>query len=237
GLTVVTHCFSRSVAATRLITGRRSITCARLFMVSVFANSWLFVFINQLLVFGISLEYNDPTCKAAAHLCAVLYGSSKIFMCLFLAEKVHIVWSPDGRCRLSSLPYKICLVSLGLYALPAVALLSSRRFYFPQSDGVCVFSLEHHATNYIVAYDVYVTILFTALFLWPLLKPLRRNPFIRQVAFASIIALTTSTTNGIFFVFLKGHELGWVCVIACSVDVIVNSVVLFWVSHCGPQED
>ncbi|KAJ3970553.1 hypothetical protein EV361DRAFT_275204 [Lentinula raphanica] len=240
GLIIITHCLSRSTVDLWSMTKRRKLTCARISMVLAFATSWLFVFINQLMIFGISLQHNETSCRAASHLCSVLYGGSKVFFYLFLAEKVHIVWSPDRR-RFSSLPYKICLFSLVLYCIPAVVLLYNTHHILRSSDGICVFHLMHHAVYFIVAYDIYVTILFTALFLWPLLEPSRRNAAIRQVTlrtlYASFIALTTSTTNGVTFAFLNGYELGWVCIIACSVDVIINSLTLFWVSQYGSKKD
>ncbi|GAW00138.1 hypothetical protein LENED_001635 [Lentinula edodes] len=240
GLCLTTHCLSRSVTTARLMTDSK-ISCARLFLMLVFASSWLFVFINQLLIFGITLQFNDTTCKAAAHVCAVLYGVSKAFMYLFLAEKVHTVWSPISRRRFSSPQYKICFFSLVLYALPAVSLLSNSLHKIRVNDGVCVLELVHYAAYYLVAYDIYVTTLFTAFFLWPLLNPSRRNPSIRRIALrtlcASIIALTSSTANAVMFVLLKNSEVGWVCFITCALDVIVNSVTLFWVSHYGLQND
>ncbi|KAJ4472383.1 hypothetical protein C8R41DRAFT_592169 [Lentinula lateritia] len=238
GLCLTTHCLSRSVTTARQDS---KISCARLFLMLVFASSWLFVFINQLLIFGITLQFNDTTCKAAAHVCAVLYGVSKAFMYLFLAEKVHTVWSPIDRRRFSSPQYKICFFSLVLYALPAVSLLSNSLHKIRVNDGVCVLELVHYAAYYLVAYDIYVTTLFTALFLWPLLNPSRRHPFVRRIALrtlcASIIALTSSTANAVIFVLLKNSEVGWVCFITCAIDVIVNSVTLFWVSHYGLQND
>ncbi|KAF8823141.1 hypothetical protein HHX47_DHR12000004 [Lentinula edodes] len=207
GLCLTTHCLSRSVATAKLTAGSK-ISCARLFLLLVFASSWLFVFINQLLIFGITLQFNDTTCKAAAHVCAVLYGVSKAFMYLFLAEKVHTVWSTVNRRRFCSPQYKICFLSLLLYALPAVALLSNTLHKIRVNDGVCVLELVHYAAYYLVAYDI-----------------------------ASIIALTSSTANAVMFVLLKNTEVGWVCFITCAIDVIVNSVTLFWVSHYGLQHD
>ncbi|KAJ3888641.1 hypothetical protein GG344DRAFT_67794 [Lentinula edodes] len=238
GLCLTTHCLSRSVTTARQ---DPKISCARLFLMLVFASSWLFVFINQLLIFGITLQFNDATCKAAAHVCAVLYGVSKAFMYLFLAEKVHTVWSPLGRRRFSSVQYKICFISLVLYALPAVALLSNGLHKIRVNDGVCVLELVHYAAYYLVAYDIYVTTLFTALFLWPLLNPSRRNMLLRRIALrtlcASAIALSSSTANAVIFVLLKESEVGWVCFITCAIDVVVNSVTLFWASHYGLQND
>ncbi|KAJ3866883.1 hypothetical protein EV359DRAFT_79137 [Lentinula novae-zelandiae] len=152
------------------------------------------------------------------------------------AEKVHTVWSPIDRRRFSSPQYKICFFSLVLYALPAVSLLSNSLHKIRVNDGVCVLELVHYAAYYLVAYDIYVTTLFTALFLWPLLNPSRRHPF-SLVFSASIIALTSSTANAAIFVLLKNSEVGWVCFITCAIDVIVNSVTLFWVSHYGLQND
>ncbi|KAE9386852.1 hypothetical protein BT96DRAFT_1005672 [Gymnopus androsaceus JB14] len=45
---------------------------------------------------------------------------------------------------------------------------------------------------------------------------------------ASLIGLTTSTVNIGVLAILQGHELGWICLASCGVDVTLNSYALFW---------
>lgn len=47
---------------------------------------------------------------------------------------------------------------------------------------------------------------------------------------SSTVALTTSTTNIVILGVLGGTELGWLCLAACGVDVIVNALSIFWVT-------
>jgi hypothetical protein len=48
---------------------------------------------------------------------------------------------------------------------------------------------------------------------------------------AAAVALTTSVINILILTLLDGKQLGWVCLASCGVDVTVNAVVIFAVSH------
>jgi hypothetical protein len=50
---------------------------------------------------------------------------------------------------------------------------------------------------------------------------------------ASTVALTTSAVNMLILTLMDGRQLGWVCLGACSTDVVVNALVLFWVTGGG----
>ncbi|KAE9403850.1 hypothetical protein BT96DRAFT_452037 [Gymnopus androsaceus JB14] len=113
--------------------------------------------------------------------------------------------------------------------------------FFREGDGACTFSLKAHAVVYVLSYDMFITIFFTGLFLWPLVPSSRRSALIRRVALrtlcASAIALTTSTSNVIVLVLLQEHELGWLCLGTCCVDVSFNTMALYWVTHFGLKND
>jgi hypothetical protein len=74
----------------------------------------------------------------------------------------------------------------------------------------------------------------TTLFLFPLLKTTSVNPRTRRIArralLAAFVALTTSTTNIAILAILKGRQLGWLCLGSCGTDVILNALVVFWVT-------
>jgi hypothetical protein len=54
---------------------------------------------------------------------------------------------------------------------------------------------------------------------------------------ASFAALTISATNLTILAIMHGQELGWVCLASCSTDVVVNAVVLFWLTRPGKIND
>ncbi|KIK57190.1 hypothetical protein GYMLUDRAFT_46436 [Collybiopsis luxurians FD-317 M1] len=241
GMTVITHCLSRSLAPVRwTCTGLRSITFARFCLIMVFINSWLFVFSIHTLTFGFALEFSNAACATAGHVCTVFYGSAKVFIYLFLAERVHVVWS-RGQTRFASPMYRLCIAVVVIYMFPGIVMLINSRHIFRSGDGACIIGLAHDASYYVFAYDVATTVVFTALFLWPIFQSTLRNAFIRQVAvrtfWATVVALSTSTANVLILALLEGRELGWICLTTCAADITVNAFALFWVSWYGSKKD
>jgi hypothetical protein len=48
---------------------------------------------------------------------------------------------------------------------------------------------------------------------------------------AAAVALTTSVINILILTLLHGQQLGWLCLGSCGIDVTVNAMVIFAVSH------
>ena len=86
----------------------------------------------------------------------------------------------------------------------------------------------------------FITLLLTALFLWPLMRKTFRNNTIKRLAVrtlmcvrfaprvnssnttppsSSFIALVTSCINVLVLIMMHGRQLGWVCLGSCSADV------------------
>ncbi|KAG9077062.1 hypothetical protein FS749_011105 [Ceratobasidium sp. UAMH 11750] len=72
------------------------------------------------------------------------------------------------------------------------------------------------------------------MFLWPLFRSRLVNPRIRKLAMRTLVAagaaLTTSTINIAVLTIMHGQQLGWVCLGSCGTDVMMNALVLFWVT-------
>lgn len=65
--------------------------------------------------------------------------------------------------------------------------------------------------------------ILTGLFLWPLIRSRLQNLYLRKVArravITSILTLLASVVNIAVLTVLHGHELGWLCLTSCGVDV------------------
>ncbi|KAJ6591500.1 hypothetical protein DFH09DRAFT_1137178 [Mycena vulgaris] len=235
GLTVLTHCLSRRVAAEDLSSKKAltRITWPRLCTLAVFLDSWLFLFASGVLIFGVGLETHEAGCSAGIYLCIIFYGSSKLLIYAFLIEKVHVVWGV-GEKRLRSPVYIICAGTVGLYGGIIALLFFGRISQFRDGDKACVIGLKPIASIPLLSYDLYINVFLTALFLWPLLRSNFSTPQLKRVAIrtllSSAVALTTSTVNIVVLTILKGHELGWICLASCGTDVVLNALALFWVT-------
>ncbi|KAJ7675181.1 hypothetical protein B0H17DRAFT_946142 [Mycena rosella] len=214
------------------------LTWPRICILLVFLDSYLFLFCTGILVFGVGLQLNRTACAAGIYLCITFYTTSKLLIYSFLTEKVYIVWDTH-RNRLRSPVYLVCMITVVLYfAIILIMFFVGRIDQFRQGDGACVLGLKPTASLPLLSYDLYINILLTILFLWPLMRSQHSNAQLRRVAIrtlvASGVALSTSTVNMAVLTIMKGRELGWVCLASCGLDVIINAAALFWVTGGGP---
>ncbi|KAF8309474.1 hypothetical protein DL93DRAFT_2085564 [Clavulina sp. PMI_390] len=77
-------------------------------------------------------------------------------------------WRADVAKRLRNPVYVVCLVSLVGYVAVIILLLVSRIAGFRKQDGSCVIGLAPTGSIPLLSYDAYITVLLTALFVWPL---------------------------------------------------------------------
>ncbi|KAJ7048125.1 hypothetical protein C8F01DRAFT_164512 [Mycena amicta] len=213
-------------------------TWPRLCVILVLLDSWLFLFSTGLLIFGVGLQMNQTSCAAGIYLCVLFYCTSKVLIYLFLTEKVYIVWG-NGNRRLRSPTYLVCVGSVALYTAVMLAMFFGRIEKFREGDGACVLGLKPTASLPLLSYDLYINLLLTTLFIYPILRSKHSTPQMRRVALrtlmAAAVALTTSTVNIAVLTILKGSELGWVCLGSCGTDVIFNAAALFWVTSGRTQ--
>ncbi|KAJ7111791.1 hypothetical protein C8R44DRAFT_882844 [Mycena epipterygia] len=235
GVTILTLFFSRRLLGEDLSSRQAwsRLTWPRICILLVFLDSYLFLFSTGFLIFGVGLQTNATACAAGILLCVCFYTSSKILIYAFLTEKVYIVWD-TGRSRLRSPVYLICMVTVCLYSAVILLVFIGRINEFRAGDGACVLGVRPTASLPLLSYDLYINVLLTALFSWPLLRSKHSSARLRRVAtrtlFASAVALSTSTVNITVLTIMKGHELGWVCLTSCGTDVIFNAAALFWVT-------
>jgi hypothetical protein len=249
GASVLSFCVARRTPGLRA-----GASPSRRLLVSILIDSWVFVFSSALMTSGIGLSLNSTICGAAIFLCIIFYGLSKVLIYMFLAERVYTVNA--GANRLHSTAYRICLIFLlgfgvvvSLMTWGRIAFIrdgSTHTFPFTEhimdgSDNACVIGIIRPASISLLVYDLFLNVLFTALFVYPLYHSHKLTPPLRRLAkrtlWAALVALVTSATNVAILMVLHGQELGWVCLGSCTADVTVNALALFFVtgSYDDPQ--
>ncbi|KAJ6533726.1 hypothetical protein B0H19DRAFT_1272360 [Mycena capillaripes] len=159
---------------------------ARLCILLVFSASYLFLFSSGILIFGVGLQANAAACATGIYICVGFYTFSKILIYAYLSEKVYVVWE-TGRSRLRSPVYLVCLATVFLYAAVIVVMLIGHITEFREGDGACVIGLHLTASVPLLGYDLYINVLLTALFLWPLLRSKQSNARLRRLAARTLV--------------------------------------------------
>ncbi|KAF8309473.1 hypothetical protein DL93DRAFT_2170308 [Clavulina sp. PMI_390] len=121
----------------------------------------------------------------------------------------------------------VCLISLVGYGVVIFLLLASRIAEFRTQDGSCVIGLGRVGSIPLLTYDAYITVLLTALFVWPLRFKKGMSDGLRRLTtrtlIASFAALSTSTVNITVLTVLHGKELGWVMLNALVLDFVTET--------------
>jgi len=237
-LSALIHLIGVSILA-HIISSRwvpfRDASWPKICLMIVFIDSYLFIFVAGVLVLGAGMEHSETTCSLGIYLCIVFYATSKVFVYWFLAERVHIVWRLNPKAkRLHSKAYLACMVVLVGY-LVIFALLFIGQVSLFTDTGRCKIGLKSVASIPLLAYDLFVNIFLTVLFVLPLFRTNMRNARIKRLGirtlFSATVALATSCINILILILMRGHQLGWVCLGSCGADVIINAVVLSWVTN------
>ncbi|KAL5878633.1 hypothetical protein ACKVWH_007799 [Pyricularia oryzae] len=213
--------------------------------------SFIFVLGNSILQFGLGSELNYSTCMAAEFLCLSTYALTK----------VHIV-QESRKSRLKSRIYLInSFGMMGIYVIIIIMNFIFRVNFY--DDGTCVIGQTRFVLIPLIAFDVFINIYLTILFLIPLLKLYSvhlkvRRPYtlvlhsakmayttpnlrLRRLAFRTFVGtcctLASSVTNMTVLMVLNG-ESSWLCFIACNSDVLFSALVIQWVTasdHSGSK--
>ncbi|KDQ49659.1 hypothetical protein JAAARDRAFT_617901 [Jaapia argillacea MUCL 33604] len=126
GVSILAHCLSRRITIEHLtsVYGFMQLSWPRLCIVLVFLDSWLFLFVGGILIFGAGMELNDTVCSLGVDICIAFYATSKVFIYFFLMEKVYLVWSPTtALSRFKSQVYVWCFVAVSIYSVVAVVVV------------------------------------------------------------------------------------------------------------------
>ncbi|TCD62027.1 hypothetical protein EIP91_007545 [Steccherinum ochraceum] len=239
GITLLSHYISRRVRLVDISSwrGLKQVSFPRLLTVATFCDSWAFLFTTSILVHGLGLELNLAVCTAAVFSCIGFYATSKLFIFLYLAEKVHIVWSPtQSKSRIKSPVYILCMVMVMAYISIGLHCIWERTAYLRDDDGVCMIGLRTVGSLLLLSFDIFINVVLLLMFLYPLIRARVRSIYLRKIAWRAVIAtflmLGSSAANLSILTVLDGREVGWVCLASCGADVVVNASVLFWAT-CG----
>ncbi|TLS24642.1 hypothetical protein PpBr36_08318, partial [Pyricularia pennisetigena] len=219
----------------------------------IYVVSLLFVLGNSILQFGLGSELNYSTCMAAEFLCLSTYALTKVFIYLFLVDRVHIV-QESRKSRFKSRQYLIN--SFGMMGIYVVIIITNFIFRVNFYDnGTCVIGQSRFVLIPLIAFDAFINIYLTILFLIPLLRlysvhlKIKRpytlvlhsakmaytapNLRLRRLAFRTFVGtcctLASSVTNMTVLMILNG-ESSWLCFIACNSDVLFSALVIQWVT-------
>jgi len=237
GVSILSHLLSRRLSGNF---SPRQLPWPRICILIIFMDSYLFLFTAGVLILGVHIDGHLGTCSWTPYLCVFFYGSSKVFVYWFLTERVHIVWRPFPTAKRSqSTVYIICLL-VGLVGYCGIlGYCFSIATHILSDVGVCRIVLRSPGAFVVLSFDVFINILLTGLFVWPLLRFRFRDARLKSLGArtlcAALVALTTSCGNLLILALMDGNQLGWVCLGSCGLDVVINAIVLFWVT--GPASD
>ena len=85
GVTILAHLISRRTMLRGNLTLRDTSWPWKCVLV-IFVDSWLFIFTSGVLILGFGLEKNDVSCSMGILLCIIFYGTSKLFIYVFLCS-------------------------------------------------------------------------------------------------------------------------------------------------------
>ncbi|KAF9169594.1 hypothetical protein BGX21_001140 [Mortierella sp. AD011] len=223
--------FGRKTSATKFT----SLNFARGLVVGLYTVSWLFSLIAAIL--AQTNNFNPVSCTISNFVCILLYAGSKVIIYLFLIERVYVV-TAIGVTRQNSPMFKFNIALLSPYiAIVTVAIIY--RTSLIDTDGQCRFGILDQASIPLIAYDCFLNVWLTALFLRALVSSTSQlqgptKSKLRMVAYrtfvGSILSFVFSTANIASIVVFNGHERGVICLGLCTLDVTLNAITIHWVT-------
>jgi hypothetical protein len=102
-----------------------------------------------------------------------------------IVEKVYIVWPSKGG-RWSSIPYRVGFCAVLGFGVVLIMMVIGRIAYLTD-DNQCIIGLSKASSMTALFVDLFVNILLTSLFLWPLWRSKLLSPNIRLVASRTLV--------------------------------------------------
>ncbi|BGP18892.1 hypothetical protein JCM10213v2_006972 [Rhodosporidiobolus nylandii] len=214
----------------------------QLLVVSLLGGSLLFVFVSAIIIFGVGSSFSGAPCSVGIWLCILLYAATKAVLYVLLLEKLHVVHchTAMGRVpRLKSWYYRGGLCLFVAWIAVTGAMIAGRIALIRQHDGACIIGMRLWSTVPMLGVDAITNIYLTTLFIIPIWRSSfpKAQRLARVSAIAAVAALLTSFANILVLTLEHGHQLSWVCLGSCGLDVCFNSAIVYFVTSAGRQKD
>ncbi|GAA5894564.1 uncharacterized protein JCM6883_002137 [Sporobolomyces salmoneus] len=240
---IITTCYLLSVAVLSALLSRRLISfkqmkrlpIAKLLVIAVLGDSLLFVFASAVLILGVGTSFSSAACSLGIWWCIILYVSSKVLIYSFLSEKLYAVYSITPTRRVSrweSTQYKIAMAFLLAWMGVAIVMIIGRIAEIRERDNACIIGLKLYATVPMLTVDAIVNIYLTGAFVIPVYRSRwhKAQKLALHSSIAAVASLVTSFANIAVLTFEHGHQLSWVCLGSCGLDVSLNAIILYLVT-------
>ncbi|KAM0791970.1 hypothetical protein ACM66B_000473 [Microbotryomycetes sp. NB124-2] len=210
----------------------RDMSIVKFLVLCVMADSFIFLWASAIIVLGVGTSYSEVACAVGIWWCIALYASSKVAIYLFLMERVHLVYAHTTaarHARLKSPWYRASCCFFALWIGVAVCMIIGRISHRRASDNACVIGLKLYATVPMLAVDFAVNVFLTSAFIIPIYRSkfVKARKLARNSAIGAVAALVTSTANILILALQDGHQLSWVCLGSCGLDVALNACIIF----------
>ncbi|ORY90700.1 hypothetical protein BCR35DRAFT_245923, partial [Leucosporidium creatinivorum] len=218
----------------------RSMSIVKALVLCTMVDSFIFVWASAILLFGVGTSFSGAACSVAIIWCITFYASSKVFIYLFLMERVHLVhqYTVAGRLsRFRSPWYRASSVFFVLWLGVVVVMAIGRIAELRATDGACIIGLKIYATVPMLVVDAAVNIFLTTAFVVPIARSQfhKARRLARNSCIAAVAALVTSFANIVVLSVQHGHQTSYVCLASCGIDVVVNSAIIFIIT-CGDRD-
>jgi hypothetical protein len=136
----------------------------RWLVICIYIVGILFISSSSILLYGFGLNLNHQ-CKGAIILCLVFYLSGKILMYMFLVERARLLCLPLKHRKhdvLWIVNMAMVCVGFGIVAILSFVYLVSK---VSPDDGQCRIGLQAGAAGALLAYDTFINVWLTGLFI------------------------------------------------------------------------
>ncbi|KAL5634492.1 hypothetical protein ACGC1H_002518 [Rhizoctonia solani] len=187
GVSAITWCITRTTERYSLLKKKTwtTIPWARICLLLALVVAWLYLMMTGVLLYGAPRQHESHRCSIAIIMCLICYCANKGLVYLCLTERVRAVWSTSQQ-RWRSPVYLFCLSLL----LPLIGTLAG--LLLPQAvhyiySGYCVIGVSQPSSSFLIAYDVFLNLFLTGMFVVPLVRAKIRSVWLRTVAIRSIV--------------------------------------------------
>ncbi|CAO3633418.1 unnamed protein product [Cunninghamella echinulata] len=214
----------------------KNLSYSKWLVILLYISSWAFIVGNDFV--GITNNANRASCITGGYICAILYCMSKLLMYLWLVERVWLV-KIEHITRWKSKTYRFLIFIVIPFIIGYSFFVICYFQIYLTPDGQCYLVLDLITAIYAIVYDSAINLILTLLFVHALFKITKHKITINRISnlerlayrslVASVISLIASFTNWLILTILHS-ERGAVCFFSCDLDIILNVVVIHWVT-------